>query len=200
MKKIKIIIADDHKLVIEGLDSSLKPMDYITIIDKAYDGIDLLNKLKHHLPDIILLDINMDKLDGLEAAKLIIQDYPEVKIIMLTTSENSFRIKKAKSIGVHGYVVKTCDTTELIKAIDEVANGKYYFTKKAENSNTAENCFTNKELEVIHLIGKGFTNQQIAAMLFNSIYTIETHRKHIMEKINKHTPSELYKYILENNL
>jgi DNA-binding NarL/FixJ family response regulator len=152
MKEIKIIIADDHKLVVEGLESSLKPSANINIIGKVNNGIELLDILQRCSPDIILLDINMDKMDGFEAAKRIIEFYPEIRLIMLTTSENSFRIKKAKSIGVQGYVFKTCDTIELIKAIEEVFSGKFYFMKGAEDSITPDHVFTNKELKIIHLI------------------------------------------------
>jgi two-component system, NarL family, nitrate/nitrite response regulator NarL len=209
MKKIKIIIADDHSLFINGLQLLLKEESWVEITDIANDGKELLDILHTNQPDLILLDLNMPHLNGLEASRHIKQNYPAVKLIILSTYNEEHLIEKAKNIGINGYLLKNCNREELLQAISLVMNNQSsfpYFEPKEYNLFDKEDNFlkqfnlTKRELEIINLIKNGFTNQQIADKLFLSIYTIETHRKNIMHKLRLNTPAALMKFILENNL
>lgn len=209
MKKIKIIIADDHSLFINGLQLLLKEESWIEITDIANDGIELLDILQVNSPDLILLDLNMPRMNGLEASRYIKQKYSAVKLIILSTYNEEHLVEKAKQIGINGYLLKNCNREELLQSIGLVMNGQSsfpYFEPKENNSFDREDNFlkqfnlTRREMEIIYLIKNGFTNQQVADKLFLSIYTIETHRKNIMHKLHLNTPAALMKFIVENNL
>lgn len=209
MKKIKIIIADDHSLFINGLQLLLKEENWINIIDIANDGKELLDILHKDQPDLVLLDLNMPHLNGLEASKHIKQKYPAIKLIILSTYNEQHLIEMAKQIGINGYLLKNCTREELLQAISLVMKDQSsfpYFEPKENNLFDKEDNFlkqynlTKREFEIITLIKNGLTNQQIADKLFLSIYTIETHRKNIMHKLGLNSPAALMKFIVEHNL
>ena len=209
MNNIKIIIADDHNLFINGLQLLLKEESWIEIIDIANNGRELLEVLQRSQPDLILLDLNMPNMNGFEAARYIKQNHPAVKLIILSTYNEEHLIDKAKQIGINGYLLKNCNREELLQTISLVMNHQTsfpYFEPRENNSFDSKDNFliqfnlTKRELEIIQLIKNGFTNQLIANKLFLSIYTVETHRKNIMHKLNLNTPMALIKFIVENNL
>jgi two-component system, NarL family, nitrate/nitrite response regulator NarL len=209
MNKVNIIIADDHKLFINGLQLLIKNEGWIEIIDIAYDGKELLSILHKKVPDIILLDINMPILNGFSAVHHIRQSFPLMKIIFLSTYNELHLIEKAKSLGVNGYLLKNSNKEELFQAIQLVASGHTcfpYSLRKDTNEFDAADDFlkqfniTKRELEILGLIKTNITNQQIANKLFLSIYTVETHRKNIMQKLGLNTPGGLMKFIIENNI
>lgn len=207
--KIKLIIADDHLLFIDGLQSLLKNEDQLSIIAIANDGKELLSILQKQVPNIVLMDINMPKLNGLDATKIIKQNHPVIKIIILSTYNEESLINKSKEYGANGYLLKNCTKSELMQSIFLVSEGHSCFpyrNPKPSNDFDAADGFlkayglTKRELEIIQLIKQDFTNQQIADRLFLSIYTIETHRKNIMHKLGLKHPSALVKFIIEHNL
>ena len=209
MKRINIIIADDHSLFINGLQLLLKEESRIEITDIANDGIELLDILQVNSPDLVLLDLNMPRMNGLDASRYIKQNHPAVKLIILSTYNEEHLVEKAKQIGINGYLLKNCNREELLQAVSMVMNNQSsfpYFEPKENNCFDKEDSFlkqfnlTKRELEIITLIKNGFTNQQIADRLFLSIYTVETHRKNIMHKLYLNTPAALMKFIVENNL
>lgn len=206
---IKIIIADDHLLFIDGLASLLNGEKDITIENIANDGKELLELLAKEQPHIILLDINMPAMNGLEALKYIKQLWPAIRVIMLSTYSEEHLIGKAKKNGANGYLLKNCTKEELLQTIRLVMNNQTSFScmhPKEENIFDKEDNFlrqfnlTKREIEIIFLLRTNFTNQQMADKLFLSIYTIETHRKNIMQKLGLKTPTALMKFIIEKNL
>ena len=206
---INIIIADDHLLFIEGLRLLMESEPGITITDIAHDGKELLQILPANLPDIILLDINMPNMNGLKAAIYIKQSYPAIKIIMLSTYSEEHLVEKAKKNGADGYLLKNSSKEKLLQTIRLVHKGTacfpYLLAETINEFNANDNFlkqynFTKRETEVILLIKDGLTNQQISEKLFLSIYTIETHRKNIMQKLQLNSPSALMKFIITNNL
>ncbi len=205
---IKIIIADDHLIFIDGLSSLLAGEKDIKIEDVAIDGKELLDILERKKPDIILLDINMPGMNGLEALRYIKQSWPSIHVIILSTYNEAHLIEKAKQNGAHGYLLKNCNKGELIQTIRLVLSGQTSFPyQKPLKQATDENdhflrqfSLSKREIEIIHLVKEGYTNQQIADKLFLSIYTVETHRKNIMQKLQLKSPTALMKFILENNL
>ena len=206
---IKLIIADDHLLFIDGLRSLLKSEAQILITGIANDGKELIHLLQDQKPDVILMDINMPKLNGLDATRFIKQSHPSIKIIILSTYNEDHLVEKSKEYGANGYLLKNCTKAELIQSIFLVNDGHSCFpyrNPKPSNEFDSSDSFlkaydlTKRELEVIQLIKHDYTNHHIADKLFLSIYTVETHRKNIMHKLGLKHPSALMKFILENNL
>lgn len=207
--RIHIVIADDHALFIEGLKLLLEGEPDIPVVDIANDGKELLSVLQKQLPQLVLLDINMPGMNGLEAAKYIKQSHSSVKIIMLSTYREEHLIEKAKQYGANGYLLKNSSKEELLQTIRLVASGHTcfpYSLPKTVNEFASDDPFlkqfdlTKREREIIDFIKKEYTNQQIADTLYLSIYTVETHRKHIMQKLRLSSPAALMKFIVEHNL
>lgn len=209
MTKTKIIIADDHTLFINGLKLLLKEEPWIEVIDVANDGRELLDILTKTTPDLILLDINMPAMNGLDAARYIKQTHSSIKLIILSTYNEDHLVDKAKQVGINGYLLKNSSKEDLLQTIRLVINNQSafpYLEPKKENIFDKEDTFlkqfnlTKRETEIILLLKNNLTNQQIADQLFLSIYTVETHRKNIMQKLGLKTPVALMKFIIEKNL
>ena len=209
MDPVKIIIADDHTLFINGLRLLLKEEPRIEVIDVANDGKELLDVLTTTTPDLILLDINMPVLNGLEAARYIKRSYPAIKLIILSTYNEDHLVDKAKQAGVNGYLLKNSSKEELLQTIYLVMNYQSAFPyrePKKENLFDREDSFlkpfnlTKREMEIVLLLKNNLTNQQIADQLFLSIYTVDTHRKNIMQKLGLKSPAALMKFIIEKKL
>ena len=205
----KIIIADDHLLFINGLKRLLEDDENLEVINVANDGKELLHILQTQQPDLILMDINMPKMNGLNATQLIRQAYSHIKVIMLSTYHEKHLIEKAKENGANGYLLKNINQAELFNIIKKVMNGESGFpstprkeTPDFENVDSflKQTNLTRRENEIVQLIKTNHSNQQMADQLFLSIYTVETHRKNIMQKLGLSSPSQLMKFILENNL
>lgn len=206
---IKLIIADDHNLFIDGLRLLLKDEPDLQVTDIASDGKELLSILPTAKADIILLDINMPNLNGLDTAHYIKQTYPALKIIMLSTYNDDHLVEKAKTLGTNAYLLKTTNKEELLQTIRLVALGQACFPYRQpfiKNNFDGNDDFlkqfnlTKRESEILLLIKANNTNQQIADKLFLSVYTVETHRKNIMQKLGLKNPSALIKFILQNNI
>ena len=206
---ISIIIADDHPLFSDGLMKLLNDEKDMQVVNVATNGRLLIDMVRNTQPDLILLDINMPLLNGLDAVKNIKQDYPKIKILMLSTYGEEHLIEKAKSYGANGYLLKNANKEELLQAIRLIAAGQSSFPYRV---NTAQNNFddddtfikkfnlTKRELQMLGLIKQGLTNMQIANAIQLSIYTVETHRKNIMHKLKLNSPTALMKFIIENNV
>lgn len=204
---IKVIIADDHKMFTAGLKVALESSGLIHIEDIVSNGKELLSILKPDMHHIVLLDINMPQLNGLDASIKILQQYPLIKIIILSTYHEGHLIQKARQFGCKGYVVKTAEIPELIEAIQQVnAGGEYFFNAIEESASDIQPAddlvkkfqLTRRELEILELLRQELTNKEISEQLFLSIYTIETHRKNIMQKLGLKTPAALLKFFLTN--
>lgn len=209
MNPIKIIIADDHTLFINGLRLLLNEEPRIEVIDVANDGKELLDVLTTTKPDLILLDINMPVLNGLDAAKYIKRSYPAIKLIILSTYNEDHLVDKAKEAGVNGYLLKNSSKDELLQTIYLVMNYQSAFPYREPKKETLfdrEDGFlkpfnlTKREMEIVLLLKNNLTNQQVADQLFLSVYTVDTHRKNIMQKLGLKSPAALMKFIIEKKL
>lgn len=207
--QIHIIIADDHQLFIEGLTSLLSDENHIVIDNIANDGKELLELLQKQKTDIVLLDINMPKMNGLDAIRYIKQKNATTRIIVLSTYNEEHLIEKARLLGANGYLLKNCNKEELVQTIQLIFAGHTSFpyeTPKLHSDFDERDSFlkqfnlTKRESEIIQLIKNNFTNQQIADKLYLSIYTVETHRKNIMQKLGLSHPAALMKFIIENRI
>lgn len=205
---IKIVLADNHRLFIDGLRNLLSDKEDIDIIDFAFDGKELLNLLKLVHPDIILLDINMPGIDGFETSKRIKISFPTIRIILLTSYDHELFFKKAKDIGVNGYLLKDCSKEELLDCIRIVHSNENIFylqdDVKKQTYNQIDKNFINqyritgREIEIAELLKDGLNNHQIAERLNISVYTVETHRKNIMHKLDVSNIASLLKIFNQN--
>jgi two-component system, NarL family, nitrate/nitrite response regulator NarL len=209
IKKIKLTIADDHSLFINGLELLLQDEKDIEILDIVKDSKTLITSIEKKLPDMVLLDINMPGMNGLDAAKTLRGKYPGLKIIMLSTYNEAHLKDKAKKNGANGYLLKTDSKEDLLQAISLVSKGQDCFLNhKPDPVNEFQKGdiflkqfdLTKRELEILQLLKSNQKNQQIADQLFLSIFTVETHRKNIMKKLGLNNPASLMKFIIENKI
>jgi two-component system, NarL family, nitrate/nitrite response regulator NarL len=211
--KITLLLVDDHPLVREGLRSCLVQQKTFDIVGEAIDGQEALREAKSLLPEIILLDINMPGMNGLETARLLKKTVPKSKILILTMHDSKEYISRMVSTGVQGYVLKDSSPSELIAAIEAVHRGEKYFSQKI--SQTMVNDYakivrskgkkgsvelSRRESEVLALIAEGMGNKEIAGRLFVSVRTVETHRERIIRKLDIHTIAGLTRYALTKGI
>lgn len=208
-QKINIIIADDHVLFIEGLRSLLKDETDMQVVDVANDGKEFLDIINLHPIDLVLLDIKMPKINGLETIRYTRQINRNIKIIILSSYNDEHLINKAKEYGANGYLLKDCSKDDLLQTIRLVNSGHSCFpylspdtiNEFEDNDNFLKQLkLTEREVEILHLIGKNYTNQQIADQLGIGKFTVDTHRKNINQKIGINNPAALMKFIVENKL
>jgi len=209
MATIKLLIADDHKILLDGIVSLLRSERSFEVAGTAGNGHEVMELVNKNDYDVCLLDINMPGMDGMEVAKLIKASKPDIKIIMLTTYNDREIISELIHIGVSGYLLKNSDKQELAEAIKRVMNGRYYFSAEveeiimqgvAEKKNTEVIVLTDREIEIVKLLGKEYTNDKIAAELHISYRTVETHRKNIMQKTKSHNLAGLLKHAYSKGL
>jgi two-component system response regulator NreC len=214
MEKIKILIVDDHALVRAGIKSLLVDVPEIEVISEAESGKEAKSKIAEQKPDIILLDISMPDINGLELAEYIKNNIPDIKIIILTMHENEEYYLSAMKKGVNGMLFKSITKKELIQAIKTVADNKVYFDsvfsqkiKESFQANLKQNnsdnpketvLLTKREREILKHIARGLSNLEIADQLSISPRTVETHKTNLMQKLNIKTAHALYRFAFEN--
>lgn len=212
MEKIRILLADDHALVRSGLIRLLEPNKDILVVGEAEDGEEAIRKTKELKPEVVVIDLSMPKINGIEAAKIIRKEYPESRVLVLTMHENEEYVYQIFRSGANGYILKNANREEITTAIRAVAKGERFFSprvseimvegylKKAEEreKGASEIELTAREKEVLSLISKGFNNQLIGEKLFISPRTVDTHRTNIMQKLNIHDVANLVKYALDH--
>ena len=210
---INILLADDHKLLIDGLRSLLDKQAEIQIVGVAKDGLETVTLAQECKPDIILLDISMPRLNGLDAAAKILRETPGIKIIFLSMHADRRYIQEAIRIGARGYILKESAANEVIEAIHTVQKGELYLSHAVrelvlheyiewikEGDNNSYSPLSVREREVLQLLAEGKTTKDIADMLNVSVKTVESHRKQIMDKLNLHSIAELTKYAIRAGL
>lgn len=209
MNEIKIIIADDHELFRKGLAELLRKHDDIKIVKSVADGVEFMELVNSQFEaDIVLLDITMPNMDGFQVLKELNSSASYIKPIVISMHNDGNYIAKCAKMGAYGYLLKNTDEAELILAIRTVSNGKKYFSAEISEKminfmatqSISENVLSNKETEVLGLIAKGFTTKEIAAKLFVSSRTIETHRANILKKLEVKNTAELIKKAAKMNL
>ncbi len=209
MNRIKLLVADDHKILLEGIVSLLRSEKSFEVAATATDGNGVMELVNKNDYDVCLLDISMPVLDGIETAKRIKARKPEIKIIILTTYNDKEIISELINIGVSGYLLKNSDKSELVEAINKVMIGRYYFSAEveqiimqgvSEKKNKEVIVLTEREIEIVKLLGKEYTNEKIATELHISYRTVETHRKNIMQKTKSHNLAGLLKHAYNKGL
>lgn len=208
MEKISIYIADDHRIFAEGLENILSTEEAFTILGIARNGKQLLSMVQNQVPNIVLLDITMPEMDGEETAKELLENFPQVKILMLTMHNTIDFIAPLLKMGVHGYALKNTGKAELVMAITTLMEkGNYYSSEIAHKLATELREYdekqvklTQRELEVLQLVFEGLSTTEISERIFLSPRTVETHRSNLLSKTGTNNTAHLIHYALKKGL
>lgn len=210
MVKHKVILVDDHSLFRNGLKLLLNNSGKVTVVGEASNGQEFLDLVDRHKDSIVFMDIEMPVKDGIETTRDAIQKYPDMKIIALTMfGENEYYLKMIEA-GVKGFLLKNSEIDEVLNTIDTVAQGENCFSRElllsiVKNIHSQEKKFTEtilseREIEILHFICKGFSNQEISEKLFISKRTVDKHRSNIIEKTGSKNTASLVMYAIKNGI
>jgi DNA-binding NarL/FixJ family response regulator len=211
---IRVLIADDHKIMLAGLRSLLEKQTDFEVVGEADNGRKAVQMAQEKTPDVVVMDVSMPDLNGIEATKQIIESLPDTRVIALSMHSDKRFVMGMLRAGASGYLLKDCASQELANAIAQVAGGKKYLSPEitgvviddfllggsAEEVATAASPLSPREREVLQLIAEGWSTKQIASHLYVSIKTIETHRRQIMKKLDLHAIADLTKYAIREGL
>ncbi|MCJ7579524.1 MAG: response regulator transcription factor [Candidatus Aminicenantes bacterium] len=214
MKKIRVLLADDHSIVRQGLRAILDQTEDVEVVAEARDGMEAVKKTKKFLPDIVLIDIGMPVLNGIEATRQIKKRFPAVKVLVLTMHTTEEYILQVLHAGASGYIVKMSAAQELLEAIRAVYQGHFFLSPSVSQKVVGEyiqrtkdmieldimDVLTTREREVLQLIAEGRSNKEIAGLLFISVKTVETHKAHLMQKLELHTTTDLVKFAIKKGI
>jgi DNA-binding NarL/FixJ family response regulator len=213
-KKFRIVIAEDYNILREGLKSLVRSNDAFEVVAEAGDGIEAIRAVEKHKPDLLLLDLSMPRMSGISVIKDIKGRFPETKILALTIHDTEDYILESFHAGLDGYCLKDANSSELLMAINRVLEGKTYLSpgisekvlvgfleeKKKFKTITSWDSITQREREVLKLVGEGYKNKEIADYLCISVKTVEKHRSNIMRKLDVHTSPGLTAIAIEKGL
>ena len=211
MSKTKILIVDDHKIVRDGIKSLLDGEKDFVIIGEASDGKEAISFLEDKNPTLIIMDINMPNMDGIEATRMIKAGFPSIKVLALTMVADSHKIRSMIEAGASGYILKSSNKEDLLTALQNVIKGQVHFSDEATraileemiNPNLKKSVgfeITDREKDVLKLIVDEFTNQEVAEKLFISVRTVDAHRRNLLQKIGAKNTAGLVKFAIENKL
>lgn len=210
--KIRLFIVDDHQMMIDGIVSLLKGEKNLEIIGTALNGIEALQKISGQIPDVLMTDISMPEMGGIELCKEAKQKYPRLKVLVLTMYNDKGIVNEILASGANGYILKNTGKKELMEALETLNDGKDYYSTQVVNTmiecmkNPVKNEpvdsteLTQREIEIVQLIVKELTSAEIADKLFISQRTVETHRKNILRKTGVKNIVGLIKYAYEKKI
>lgn len=213
-QKIRVLLADDHTILRAGLRMMLDAQPDIEVVGEASDGRQALAEAQRLQPDVVLMDITMPEMNGIEATRQVKRALDSTRVLILTMHENEEYLFQVLRAGASGYILKEAASTELISAIRIVWAGRFYMSPSAQSMMVGDylqrvrsgeerdsySALTEREREILKLVAEGHTNNQIAERLFISPKTVDTHRTHIMDKLNLHSRAELVKYAMRRGL
>lgn len=214
MAKIKVLVVDDHAIVREGVRMILAREADIDVVGEAGDGAEALQHVERLRPHVVVMDISMPGMGGIEATQVVRTKYPGVQVLALTMHEDESYVFQLLRAGAAGYVLKRAAAQDLVQAVRAAARGEAFlypsvarkvvedYLKRVESGEERERYdgLTTREKEILTLIAQGLSNQQIAEKLFISIKTVQTHRAHILEKLGLHDRTELVRYAIRKGL
>jgi two-component system response regulator NreC len=213
-EKIRVVLADDHRMMREGIRALLERQKDIEVVGEAADGREAVRLAAQLSPDVVVMDVSMPLLNGIEATRQIRRDSPEVSVLILTVHESEDYVAQLLVAGANGYIIKRAAGDELISAIRAVDQGEaflypsvarvviedYVRRLKEGEGLGAQDVLTDREREVLQLIAEGYTNREIADLLHLSIKTVQNHRSKIMNKLDLHDRGELIKYAIQQGI
>lgn len=203
---IKVMLVDDHPLFREGISGRLKMSDEISVVGEAENGKEALEKLPLLEPDVVLMDINMPVMDGMDVLEVVAEQESKAKFIILSMHADREYIVRVIRMGADGYMLKDIGGEEMIAAIKAVYAGEKHFSQEVatilaqQEVDKSENKLTNREQLILRLISLGYSNKKIAQELNNSVRTVETHKRNITKKLNINTTSGLVRYAIEHGI
>jgi len=211
---IRVLIADDHKIMLAGLRSLLEKQTDIEVVAEAENGRKAVQLAIENKPDVVVMDVSMPDLNGIEATKQIVEGLTDTRVIALSMHSDKRFVMGMLRVGASGYLLKDCASQELANAIHQVAEGKKYLSPEITgvviddyvlggplgDDTTVSSVLSAREREVLQLIAEGWSTKQIASHLYVSIKTIETHRRQIMRKLGLHSIADLTKYAIREGL
>lgn len=214
MKNISIIIADDHQIVRDGITAMLDEYEEIRIVGEAANGPEVLELCKKEGIDLIIMDLNMGEMGGIETTKRVKKEHPGIKVLALTMMKDDQKIRDMIQAGASGYVFKNSGVKDLLEAIETVMEGELYFSDEAvstlvgnlnksdaERKRESEDSeLTEREREVLKLICQEYTNKEIGDKLYISVRTVDSHRRNLLQKTGARNTAGLVRYAVEHNL
>ena len=212
-RKIRVLLVDDHPLVLDGINARLEGESSLEVVGSACNGKEALTQAEQVKPDVVLMDISMPVMNGFEAAECFRDQQPDVRVLILSMHDDREYIVKLIQCGASGYVLKDVSSTELIAAIETVYRGGTYFSSGASQSlfsqfnqeplqsaEPEEEALTEREKDVLKLLAEGGSNKDVARKLDISVRTVETHRQNIKHKLNIQTAAGLARYAIEHHI
>lgn len=206
-EKIKIVLVDDHQMLRDGLKNIIQKKSNLEIVGEASNGREAIKICANLKPDVVITDISMEGLNGIEATKQILKEYPDTKIIGLSMHANKKFIQGVFKAGGYGYLLKDGDSSELITGITTVMQNKKYLSKNINpqylsglDDDSNKKILSSRETEVLQLIAEGKSSKEIGELLFLSSKTVDVHRNNLMKKLELHTIPELTKYAIREGL
>ncbi len=205
---IKILVVDDHPLIRRGLSAVIENVQGMTIVGEAMDGLQAIRRTRDLAPDVVLMDILMPTMNGVEATAILVRNHPGLKVVMLTISDKEEDLYSAIKAGASGYLLKDVRPNDLVEAIGQVVQGGAIITQnlaprllddlleeRADSTPASLTALTTREKEVLELVSSGLTNREIAAKLFVSENTVKTHLRNIMDKYHFKNRAQAAAYI-----
>ncbi len=208
-RPIRVVIVDDHQVVLEGFMARLELESEIDVVATASNGLQAIDVVKQFTPDVILMDVSMPIMNGIDATRLIKEEVPEAKVLMLTMHDNREYIMKVMQAGAVGYMLKEISAEKMVQAIKTVKQGSTYFcesvtqtlfTQEITPAEHKPNPLSRREEAVLKLVAQGCSSKKIASLLNISYRTVETHRQNIKHKLDIHSTAELAKYAVQHGL
>jgi DNA-binding NarL/FixJ family response regulator len=214
VKKLRILLADDHTVMRAGLRALLERQPNLEVVGEAENGRQTVQLSASLRPDVVVMDIGMPILNGIEATKEIVNQLPATAVVILSMYSDESYVMRALKAGARAYLLKDSAAADLISAIDAVSQGKSFFSPKVsrilaedyvrilkqKGAVDSYDLLTSREREILQLLAEGKTNKEVATALNISPYTVETHRSHILGKLNLHTPAELILYAVRKGI
>ena len=208
-KKTRILLADDHAVVRQGFRMILAAQPNLEIVAEASNGREAVEMAERLQPDVVVMDVTMPQLNGIEATRRLAQLAPRARVLALSMHKDSVYVREILRAGARGYLLKDALDKDLIAAVEAVARGDGYLSPAVSDAVLSDyrkhvsdpiDLLTSREREVLQMIAEGKTNKEIAAILNLSVYTVDAHRGHIMEKLNLHSTPELVRFAIRNGL
>jgi len=214
MQPIRILLADDHNVLREGMRLLLERHPDFEVVGEASDGQETIAQVQHQHPDVVIMDIAMPNLNGIEATRRIVERSPRIGVVILSMHHDESYVIRSLKAGARAYLLKDALKTELITAIHAVAQGRSFFSPKVsqilqedyvqalgrKGVHDTYDLLTDREHEILQLIAEGKTNKEIANMFKLSLHTVDTHRTHILQKLNLHSVPELILYAVRKGI
>lgn len=205
---VKVMLVDDHILVLEGIRARLEQEEGIDVVGQATDGLEALERVKDLKPDVVMMDVSMPKMNGIQTTKIFQERYPDLKVLILSMHDNREYISQLMFHGAKGYILKDVSVEEMVSAIRTVAGGATYICRAAtetlfrhgEKVEPMESKLTRREEAILSKVAQGFSSKAISNELNISVRTVETHRQNIKTKLQLNTTAELTKYAYDQQL